>query len=56
MVTFLLKTFLRAPAISVSQTVDEGIEHGSEDGVKDRDHFVLLSSVIGFEEKILDDD
>ncbi|TEA40407.1 hypothetical protein DBR06_SOUSAS45310002, partial [Sousa chinensis] len=26
--------------ISVSQTVDEGIEHGSEDGVKDRDHFV----------------
>lgn len=35
----------------VSQAVDEGIEHGSEDGVEDRDHFVLTSSVIGFGEK-----
>ena len=39
----------------VSQAVDEGIEHGSEDGIEDRDHFVLLSSVIGFGEKIFDD-
>nr|XP_020725321.1 olfactory receptor 2W3-like [Odocoileus virginianus texanus] len=35
--------------------VDEGIEQGREDGVEDRDHFVLFSSVIGFGEKIYDD-